>query len=251
MRPCTIFHTLSEDHERLLLDSAQGDLPGVAFLDRAADELFRVAQEANGTHAPSDAPPGWGISAHVARVAAAMALRNGRAIGLLVSSGYGVEAAGLVRRLGEIAQHAIGCATDPTGTYAKNWGERAGKAGKPSSAYVRGTADPRSIREKWDFLSGMEHATLSPYLNLMCSQDERGEIVHPVQPARHQAADAIALSSAAWDLVRTAVAVCQAHGLDTAQTLALGQELHDSQAASDALADDWAGTRDREMRSAG
>lgn len=81
----------------------------------------------------------------------------------------------------------------------------------------------------------MGHATLSPYLTLMGSQDERGEVAHAVQPARHQAADAIALSSAAWDLARTTVAVCQAQGLaDRAPTLALSQELHDSQAASDA-----------------
>ncbi len=244
------FHTLCAEREGLLLGSVD-NLPGIAFLDRAEDELFRVTQETTGSTAPREAPWGWGISAHAARVAAAMALRTGRAISLMVSNGYGVEAAGLVRRLGEIAQHAIGCAQDPSATYARNWGEGAGKAGKPSSAYVRGTADPNATREKYGFLSSMGHADLVPYLNFMSATDERGEIVHPVQPARHPAADAICLASAACDLVRTALAVCQAHGLDTARTMALAQELHVFSAAADRDADAWALAREKAMQPAG
>lgn len=177
-----------------------------------------------------------------------MALRTGRAIGLLVGSGYGVEAAGLVRRLGEITQHAAGCAQDPTGTYARNWGEGAGKAGKPSSAYMQGVADSDAVRDKWGFLSQMEHANLGPYLNLMCSHDERGEIVHPVAPARHEAADALVLSSAAWDLARTAAAVCKAHShLDDQPTLELARELKSHQTGSDARIDAWAAARQQQM----
>ena len=95
----------------------------------------------------------------------------------------------------------------------------------------------------------MEHANLRPYLNFMCAYDERGEIVHPVAPARHQAADALVLSSAAWDLARTAAAVCKAHPhIDDAPTLELAEELRSRQAASDARIDAWALARQQEMR---
>ncbi len=188
------FHVLCAGDERMLLKSAEDELPDVALLDRAGDELFRVSQAAKEAGPPAGAPAGWGASSNGVLAAAAMALRTGRAIGLLVRSGYGVEAAGLVRRLGEITQHAASCAQDPTGTYARNWGDGAGKAGKPSSAYVQGVTEPSAARVKWGFLSQMEHASLRPYLNLMCSHDERGEIVHPVAPARHEAADALVYS---------------------------------------------------------
>lgn len=244
-----IFHELCGDVERMLLESAADDLPEVAVLDRAGDELFRLAQEAKTTGPPAGAPAGWGASSNGVLAAAAMALRTGRAIGLLVRSGYGVEAAGLARRLGEIAQHAAGCAQDPTGTYARNWGEGAGKAGKPSSAYMQGVADPDGVRDKWGVLSQMEHANLSPYLNFMCALDERGEIAHPVAPARHEAVDALVLSSAAWDLARTAAAVCKAHPrLDDGPTLELAEEMRSHQAASDARMDAWALARDQQMR---
>ena len=232
----------------MLGESAQ-ELPGVVFLDRAGDELFRIAQEAKAADPPADAPTGWGPSLNGVLAAAAMALRTGRAIGLLVRSGYGVEAAGLVRRLGEITQHAVRCVQDATGTYAWNWGEGAGKAGRPSSAYMQGVTDPDSIREKWNFLSQMEHANLAPYLNLMCSKNEHGEFDHPVAPARHEAADAQALFSAAWDLARTAAVVCKAHPhLDDASTLKLAQELQSYQTESNARIDAWASARQKEMR---
>lgn len=220
------FHVLCEGEERMLADSAEDTLPAIAFLDRAGDELFRVAQEAKTDDPTADAPAGPAASSNGVLAAAAMALRTGRAIGLLVRCGYGVEAAGLVRRLGEITQHAVSCAQDATGTYAWNWGKGAGKGAKPSSAYMQGIADVDSIREKWNVLSQMEHANLAPYLNLMCSKNEHGEFDHPVAPARHEVADAQALSSAAWDLARTAAAVCKAHPhLDDASTLKLAQEL--------------------------
>ncbi len=205
------FHALCMNAESALINTAENELPELALLDRAGTELFRVAQEAKAGGPPAGAPAGWGASSNGVLAAAAMALRTGRAIGLLVRSGYAVEAAGLVRRLGEITQHAAGCARDPAGTYARNWGDGAGKAGKPSSAYMQGVTDPAPVRDKWGFLSQMDHANLRPYLNFMCSHDERGEIVHPVAPARHEAVDALVLSSAAWDLGRTAGAVCKAH----------------------------------------
>jgi hypothetical protein len=244
-----IFHELCAGDERMLLDSAADDVADVAFLDRAGDELFRVAQEAKTTGPPAGAQAGWRASSNGVLAAVAMALRTGRAIGLLVRSGYGVEAAGLVRRLGEITQHAAGCAQDPTGTYARNWGDGAGKAGKPSSAYMQGVAEPDAVRDKWGFLSQMEHANLRPYLNLMCSHDERGEIMYPVAPARHEAADALVLSSTAWDLARTAAAVCKAHPqLDDGPTLALAEELRRRQADTDARIDAWALARQQQMR---
>ena len=243
------FHVLCASDERLLLESAEEELADVAFLDRAGDELFRVAQAAKAAGPPADPPGGWDASSNGVLAAVAMALRTGRSIGLLVRSGYGVEGAGLVRRLGEITQRAVSCAQDPTGTYARNWGEGAGKTAKPASAYVRGVTDPNSVRDKWDFLSQMEHANLKPYLNFMCSYDERGEIVHPVAPARHEAVDALVLSSAAWDLVRTAAAVCKAHPhVDDGPTLELAQQLQSRREASDARMDAWASARQREMR---
>ena len=248
-RHAEVFHEPCEGDERMLLESAADDLAEVAFLNRAGDELFRVAQDAKTDGRPAGAPAGWGASSNGVLAAAAMALRTGRAIGLLVRSGYGVEAAGLLRRLGEITQHAAGCAQDSTGTYARNWGEGAGKAGKPSRAYMQGVREPDAVRDKWSFLSQMEHANLRPYLNFMCSRDKRGEIVHPVAPARHEAADALVLSSAAWDLARTAAAVCKAHPhLDDRQTLELAEELRSRHAASDGRIDAWALARQQEMR---
>lgn len=90
-----IFHEMAASDERMLLESAADDLADVAFLDRAADELFRVAREAKAAAPPAGAPAGWGSSSNGVLAAAAMSLRTGRAIGLLVGSGYGVEAAGL------------------------------------------------------------------------------------------------------------------------------------------------------------
>lgn len=140
-----IFHVLCEGEERMLGESAQ-ELPGVVFLDRAGDELFRIAQEAK--------------------------------------------------------------AADPDGA-----------------------------------------CDLTPYLNLMCSKNEHGEFDHPVAPARHEAADAQALFSAAWDLARTAAVVCKAHPhLDDASTLKLAQELQSYQTESNARIDAWASARQKEMR---
>lgn len=242
------FHELCAGAERGLLKSAADELAEVASLERAGDELFRLAQQAKTSGPPSGAPAGWGSSSNGVLAAAAMSLRTGRAIALLVRSGYGVEAAGLVRRLGEITQHAGSCAQDPTGTYARNWGEGAGRAGKPSSAYLQGVRDPSAVRDKWGFLSQMAHANLRPYLNLMCARDERGEFVHPVAPARHEAADALVLSSAAWDLVRTAAAVCKAHfHLDDGPTLELAQELRSRQGAIDARMEAWVLGRQQQM----
>lgn len=235
--------------ERMLLESAVDEVVEVALLDRAADELFRVAGEAKMCSSPPGSPDGWGASSNGVLAAAAMALRTGRAIGLVVRSGYGVESAGLVRRLGEVAQHAAGCAQDPTGQYARNWGEGAGTAGKPSKAYMRGVTAPEGIRDKWGFLSQMEHANLRPYLNFMCAQDERGEVVHPVVPARHEAADALVLSSAAWDLARTAAAVCKTHPtLDDGPTLRLAEELVRRLPVSEARIDAWALARMQQMQ---
>lgn len=76
---------------------------------------------------------------------------------------------------------------------------------------MQGVSQPDAVRETWGFLSEMGHANLRPYLNFMCSLDELGEIVHPVVPARHEAADALVMSFAAWDLARAAAAVCAAH----------------------------------------
>jgi hypothetical protein len=243
-----IFHELCARHECMLLESAADEVLDVALLDRAGDDLYRVAREAKTTGPPTGAPAGWGASSNGVLAAAAMALRTGHAIGLLVRSGYGVEAAGLVRRLGEIAQHAVGCAQDPTGDYARNWGEGAGIAGKASKAYVQRVTAPDAARDKWGFLSQMEHANLRPYLNFMCAHDERGEIVHPVAPARHEAADALVLSSAAWDLGRTAGAVCKAHPqLDEGPTLQVAEEIHSGQPASDARIDAWAVARQQQM----
>lgn len=82
----------------------------------------------------------------------------------------------------------------------------------------------------------------------MCSRDERGEIVHPVAPARHEAADTLVLSSAAWDVVRTAAAVCKAHPhLDSGPALRLAEELRSRHAASDGRIDAWALAREHEM----
>lgn len=243
------FHVLCAGDEQVLLESAVHDLPEIALLERAGDDLFRIAQEATVAGPPDDVPAGWGASSNGVLAAAAMALRTGRAIGLLVCSGYGIETAGLVRRLGEITQHAGACAQDPTGTYAWNWGKGAGKAAKPSSAYMQGVTDADSIRKKWSFLSRLEHANLTPYLNVMCSKNERGEIVHPVAPARHEAADAIALSSAAWDLARTAAAVCKTHAhLDATPTLELAQELLSHQTVSDVRIDAWMSTHQADMQ---
>ena len=227
-----LFHVLCAGDERMLLKSAEDELPDVALLDRAGDELFRVSQAAKEAGPPAGAPAGWGASSNGVLAAAAMALRTGRAIGLLVRSGYGVEAAGLVRRLGEITQRAASCAEDPTGTYARDWGEGGGRTEKPARAYVRGVTDPGSVRDKWGFLSQLEHANLTPYLSFTCSYDQRGEIFHPVAPARHEAADALILSSAAWDLARIAAAVCKAHlHIDDRPILELAQELQTHQAA--------------------
>lgn len=242
------FHQLCAGDERGLLESAADELADVAFLERAGDELCRLAQEAKTGGPPGGAPPGWGSSSNGVLAAAAMSLRTGRAIGLLVRSGYGVEAAGLVRRLGEITQHAGSCAQDPTGTYALNWGEGAGSAGKPSSAYLHGVRDPGAVRDKWGFLSQMAHANLRPYLNFMCARDEGGEVVHPVAPARHEAADALVLTSAAWDLARTAAAICTAHPhLDDGPTLELAQELRSRQPAIDARMEAWVLGRQAQM----
>jgi hypothetical protein len=227
-----IFHKVCAGDEAMLLESAAEDLRDVPFLDRAEDELFRLAQEAKRGVPPTGAPPGWGFSSKGVLAAAAMALRTARAIGLLVRGGYGFEAAGLVRRLGEITQHAAGCAQDPTGTYARNWGEGAAKARKPASAYLQGVMKPDAVRDKWGFLSQMEHANLVPYLNFMCSRDERGEMVHPVAPVRHAAADTLVLSSAAWDVARTAAAVCKAHPhLDSGPAPELAEGLRSRHAA--------------------
>lgn len=242
------FDALCASDEKLLFDSAERELADAALLDQAGDELFRLAQAAKAAGAPADAPDGWSASSNGVLAAAAMALRTGRAIRLLVRSGYGVEAAGLVRRLGEITQRAAGCAEDSTGRYARTWGEGGGATEKPAKAYVRGVADSTATRDKWGFLSQMEHANLRPYLNLMCSTDERGDIVHPVAPARHEAADALVLSSAAWDLVRAAAAVCKAHShVDEGPTLQLAKQLQSRHAASDARVDAWVSAREREM----
>ncbi len=98
-----IFHVLCAGDERMLLESADGELADVACLDRAGGELFRVAQAAKAAGPPAGAPAGWGASSNGVLAAAALALRTGRAIGLLVPSGYGVEAAGLVRRFAKSA----------------------------------------------------------------------------------------------------------------------------------------------------
>lgn len=242
------FHMLSAGDERALLESVAEELPDTQFLDRAEDELFRLAQAAKAAGPPADAPAGWDSCSNGVLTAAAMALRTGRAIGLLVSSGYGFEAAGLVRRLGEIAQHAAGCAQDSTGTYARNWGKGAGRAGKPSRAYMHGVEEPSAVRDKWGFLSQMEHADFKPYINFMCSRDQQGMIVHPVAPARHAAVDAIIVSSAAWDLARTAAAVCRVHpDLDDGPTLALATELRSRQAAIDARMNSWVLMRQTQM----
>jgi len=243
------FDQLCARGERVLLESGADELADVACLERAGNELFRLAQEAKTAGPPAGAPAGWGAASNGVLAPAAMALRTGRAIGLLVRSGYGVEAAGLVRRLGEITQRAVSCAQDPTGTYARDWGEGAGKAGKPSTAYMRGVTDSAGVRDKWGFLSQMEHANLRPYLNFMCSLDPRGEVVHPVAPARHEAADALVLSSAACDLARMGAAVCKAHPhLDDGPTLDLAQELRSCQAASEARMDAWVLARQQQMR---
>jgi hypothetical protein len=242
------FHALCDRDEHRLRETAADGLPDAAFLDRAADILFRVAQEAKAAGPPDGAPPGWAAASNGTLVAAAMALRTGRAIALLVRSGYGYEAAGLARRLGEITQHAAGCAQDPTGTYARNWGAGLGAAGRPSSAYMRGVADPTSIREKWSWLSQMEHANMLPYLNLMCAHDEQGEIVHPVAPKRHEATDIQALSTAAWDLGRTAAAVCGAHPhLDDEPTLELAREMQAHLVDSEKRIVAWVSAREQEI----
>lgn len=242
------FSARCERREAVLRDRAADELTDWAFLARAADALFALAQEAKTAGPPDGAPPGWGASSNGVLVASAMALRTGRAIALLVGSGYGYEAAGLVRRLGEITQHAASCARDPTGDYARRWGAGAGAAGKPSSAYMQGVTDPESIRFKWGWLSDMEHANAGPYLSLMCAHNERGEEVHPVAPARHEAADTQALSSAAWDLGRTAAAVCRAHPqLDDGPTLELAREMRSHQATSEKRIAAWVSAREQEI----
>ena len=242
------FHARCEGREAILRDRVADELPDRSLLDRAADELFRLAQEAKAAGPPDGAPEGWGVASNGVLVAAAMALRTGRAVGLLVASGYGYEAAGLVRRLGEITQRAAGCAQDPTGDYARRWGAGAGALGKPSSAYMRGVSDPASIREKWGLLSDMEHATAGPYVSLMCALDEDGEVVHPVAPSRHEAADTQALTSAAWDLARTAAAICRAHPhVDEGPILELAAEMESQRAAGEARIAAWVSAREQEI----
>ncbi len=238
------FEAQCEREEQTLRESAADQLPDGVLLARAGDELFRVTQEARSARLPQGAPAGWTASSNGALVTAGMALRTGRAVALLVRSGYGFEAAGLVRRLGEITQHAAGCAQDPSGTYAENWGTGAGTAGTASKAYVKGVADLEPVREKWGFLSQMEHATAVPYLNFVCPLPEHGEIVHLVGPGHHEAVDGLMLSSAAWDLARTAAAVCLAHQLDDGPTLKLAEEIRHRQAACDARA---VGSHQQEM----
>jgi hypothetical protein len=95
----------------------------------------------------------------------------------------------------------------------------------------------------------MEHANLRPYLNFMCARDNRGEIVHPVAPGRHAAADALVVSSAAWDLTRIAGAVCMAHPqLYEGQTLQLAEEIHGRLPVIEARADAWALAREQQMQ---
>jgi hypothetical protein len=87
-----------------------------------------------------------------------------------------------------------------------------------------------------------------PYLNLMCAHDEQGEIVHPVAPKRHEATDIQALSTAAWDLGRTAAAVCGAHPhLDDEPTLELAREMQAHLVDSEKRIVAWVSAREQEI----
>jgi hypothetical protein len=72
-----IFHELCARDERLLLDVAADDLSEITLLDRAEDELFRIAQEAKAAGLPAEATEGWGVTSNGVLAATAMALRTG------------------------------------------------------------------------------------------------------------------------------------------------------------------------------
>lgn len=244
MSPTTRFHVRARREASRLRATAKVEVPDLAGLERSMDELVRVAGEARKAGRPGDAGPGWDHNANAVGVAGAMALRTGQAVAELVRGGYAIETAGLVRKLGEITQHAVGVAQDPSGDYARNWGYGRGKAGKASSAYTRGTAEPDRVREKWEILSKQEHANFGPFVNLACWEDETDDLVFPIMGMRHAAFDAIATTSAAWDMFRVAAAFLTIYPqLDEAETLALAERLKAEHEEADRRITAW--TRER------
>lgn len=85
----------------------------------------------------------------------------------------------------------------------------------------------------------------------MCPLPEHGEIMHLVDPGRHEAVDGLMLSSAPWDLARTAAGVCMVHELDVGPTLKLVEEMERHQAAGDARAAAWVAAHQRDGRARG
>lgn len=241
------FHVVARRQASRLRTSAREEVPDLQGLNEAMDELIRVHAEAQKAGPPADPSPGWGHNSNAVLTAGAMALRTGQAIELLVRSGYAIETAGLVRKLGEITQHAASAAQDPSGDYARNWGAGAGSAGKASKAYERGVADRDGARRKWSALSQQDHANFKPFVNFACWQNEAGQIVFPVLARRHDALDAQAPTSAAWDLARVAAAVCMVYpDVEQGGTLAMASRLQDKHEDADRRMREWAMNRLRE-----
>jgi hypothetical protein len=207
----------------------------------AIDELMRVQDEARRVGPPDGASEVWATNSNAVLAAGAMALRTAQAIEMLVRSGFAIESAGLVRKLGEIAQHAAGVAHDSAGDYARNWGRGAGQAGKASTAYVRGVEDPEAIRAKWKMLSELDHANLKPFLNFACWQSGTGSIVFPVMGKRHAALDVEAPASAAWDVMRVAAAISMVYpDIDPADLLKRAARMRAGHEEAQARSHEWA-----------
>jgi hypothetical protein len=227
--------------------SAAREIPGLSLLESALNEIMIAYRETRDSSPPHDAQSDWRRQAITVDLAGLMAVRCGQAIALLVRSGLSVEASGLVRRLGEVAQRAAGVADEQSGgDYARSW--RASE-GKPSKAYVRGVDDVLGARKKWAHLSNFDHADLGPFLEVLATPTETGGVGFPAAPARHLAFDASHTAGAALDLTRVALAIRAVYHADPSGPLEVYRRYkeHESTASAqvDELADAYAEARRR------
>ncbi len=111
---------------------------------------------------------------------AVLALRAARAGGVLIRSGYEVEANAMLRRSGEAQARVRAVLTDASGQHAREW--LAGKA--PSTP--RKIAGKHGNLEFFDAYSDMTHATMTSLRRFVAVALEDGRTMVPFAPLRNQ-----------------------------------------------------------------
>jgi hypothetical protein len=111
---------------------------------------------------------------------AVLALRTARGGGVLVRSGYEVEASAMLRRIGEAQARARAVLTDASGQHARDWLDGKG----PSTP--RKIAGKHGNLEFFDAYSDMTHATMTSLQRFVAVALEDGRTMVPISPLRNQ-----------------------------------------------------------------